>query len=274
MNNIGKVSQIFRYPVKSMAGEELQLTYINKKGLLGDRTYALIDIETNKIVSAKNPKKWTNIFKYFAKYTKESAINHNIEIQIEFPNKQKYLSSDAFINEKLSESLGRKVKLTSTVPEIVQLEEYHADIIEIKHHGDVSDADLAKGTFFDLGTIHLITTATLKKFEDFYNEGIFSVNRFRPNLVIETNSHLAGFVENEWIGKKISIGKEVILEIKQNCPRCVMTTLEQNNLPKDINILKTILKKNHGHLGVYADVICEGIINNGDEIKILEENNQ
>jgi uncharacterized protein YcbX len=76
--------------------------------------------------------------------------------------------------------------------------------------------------------------------------------------------------ENEWIGKRITIGNEVVLEIKRACPRCVMTTLEQKDLPKDINILKTILRKNNGDLGVYADIVCEGTIFNNDIIKIIE----
>lgn len=270
MEHLGQVSQIFRYPIKSMGGEELKSAQINQKGLVGDRTYALIDTETNKIVSAKNPKKWTNIFKYFAKYISEPN-NDSCEIQIEFPNQQISLSSDNDINEKLSKAFGRSVKLTSSVPKVVQLEEYFADIEDIKQHGNVSDANMANGTFFDLGTIHLLTTATLKKFQELYCDGNFHISRFRPNIVIETNSNDIGFIENEWIGRKIAIGNEVILEIKEACPRCVMTTLEQRELPKDINILKTILKENSGNLGVYADVISSGTIHQKDFIQIINE---
>ncbi|MFA5454616.1 MAG: MOSC N-terminal beta barrel domain-containing protein [Sulfurimonas sp.] len=271
MSSIGLVASIFRYPVKSMAGEKLESTIINKRGLLGDRAYALIDTATNKIVSAKNPKKWPNIFKYYAKYISEPTENFISGVQIEFPDKQTFLSTQNNIDEKLTNAFSRSVKLSSTVPQIVQLEEYFADIQEIKQHDSIVNANMAEGTFFDLGTIHLLTTATLKKFEELYGEGDFHINRFRPNIVVDLNSNHSGFIENEWVGKNIAIGDEVILKIKESCPRCVMTTLEQDDLPKDINILKTIIKHNNGNLGIYADVVRGGIIKNNDLIQILED---
>jgi uncharacterized protein len=52
----GKVVSIWRYPVKSMMGEELNSSYVTERGLIGDRTYALIDQKTGKVASAKNPR--------------------------------------------------------------------------------------------------------------------------------------------------------------------------------------------------------------------------
>jgi len=95
------------------------------------------------------------------------------------------------------------------------------------------------------------------------------VNRFRPNILIDLDSDKIGFIENNWVGKSISIGNEVVLKIKEPCPRCVMTTLAQENLDKDTNILKTAIKYNNGNIGVYADVINSGTINNHDIIKIM-----
>ncbi len=270
MNNIGSVVSLFRYPVKSMAGEKLESTIVNKKGVLGDRSYALIDTTTNKIVSAKNPRKWTNIFKYHAKYINEPTQNNITDVEITFPNNSIVKSTQENINQVLSSAFNGKLKLISTVPAKVELEEYFADIEEVEQHDSVSDAHMAKGTFFDLGTIHLLTTSTIKKFEEIYSDGDFNINRFRPNIVVDLDSKEVGFVENKWVGKKISIGNEVILKIKEPCPRCVMTTLEQDNLPKDINILKAILKNNNGNLGIYADVIQGGNIKNNDLIKIIE----
>jgi uncharacterized protein YcbX len=270
MNNIGSVVSLFRYPVKSMAGEQIKSTVITKKGLLGDRSYALIDSTTNKIISAKNPRKWKNIFKYYAKYIKEPTLNTVADVEITFPNKLRVQSTQEDIDQILSAAFDSKIQLTSIVPKKVQLEECFADIEEIKQKGSVTDANMANGTFFDLGTIHILTTSTIRKLGELYDDGDFHINRFRPNIVIDLNSKEIGFIENDWLGKKISIGKEVILKIKEHCPRCVMTTLEQDNLAKDINILKTIIKKNKGNLGIYADVVQGGTIKDDDLIKMLE----
>ncbi len=270
MSKIGSVVSLFRYPVKSMAGEQINSTLVNKKGILGDRSYALIDTKTNKIVSAKNPRKWKDIFKYYAKYINEPSENNITDLEITFPNKLTIQSTQKNIDQVISSTFNNNVRLTSIVPLKVQLEEVFADIKEVQQQGDMTDANMASGTFFDLGTIHLLTTSTIMKLEKLYADGDFNISRFRPNIVVNLDSKEIGFIENNWIGKKIAIGNEVILKIKEPCPRCVMTTLEQDNLPKDINILKTIIKNNKGNLGIYADVIQGGRIKNDDFIKIIE----
>src|SRR6516164_8796271 len=67
--DVGLLASLHRYPVKSMMGEELNAAHITPNGLLGDRTYALCDTETGRVVSAKNPRKWPNLFRFRAGYT-------------------------------------------------------------------------------------------------------------------------------------------------------------------------------------------------------------
>ncbi|PHS30359.1 MAG: MOSC domain-containing protein [Sulfurovum sp.] len=269
MKKIGSVTKLIRYPIKSMQGEEINTSIITKKGLLGDRAYALIDTKTNKIVSAKNPKKWSNIFKYNSKFITEPSQKNMTDVQIIFPNNSIISSSEKNIDALLSSSFNRNVKLTSTVPREVQLEEYYADIQEMEQPNAVEDATMVNGTFFDLGTIHLLTSSTIAKLKELYPEGDFNINRFRPNIFIDLDVTTIEFIENDWVGKEIAIGNEVILKVKQPCPRCVMTTLEQKNIVKDTNILKTAIKNNNGNIGVYADVVRTGTINNNDIIQII-----
>ncbi|WP_418937048.1 MOSC domain-containing protein [Metabacillus fastidiosus] len=90
--------------------------------------------------------------------------------------------------------------------------------------------------------------------------------RFRPNIIIDVPNG-EGFVENDWVRKKLAIGDEVELKIMQNTKRCIMTTLAQGDLPKDTNVLKSIVKHNEGSFGVYASVVKKGEIKIGDQIK-------
>ena len=64
----GAVATLWRYPVKSMLGEEINSSVVTLRGLLGDRAYALVDQTTGKVVSAKNPRKWPDMFRFRAAY--------------------------------------------------------------------------------------------------------------------------------------------------------------------------------------------------------------
>src|SRR5882762_8031178 len=65
---VGAVASLWRYPVKSMQGEELHAAELSARGLLGDRALALVDSAEGKVVSAKNPRKWPHLFDYRANY--------------------------------------------------------------------------------------------------------------------------------------------------------------------------------------------------------------
>ncbi len=168
----------------------------------------------------------------------------------------------------LSVTLGKEVVFISKVPDDPQLEEYWPDIEELDNRDIVTDEDMPKGTFYDLAIVHLLTTSTLDELRRLYPEGRFEARRFRPNIIINTEQ--IGFVENAWIGKTLTIGDEVKLKITDHCPRCVMTTLPQGDLPKDTKILRTIAQYNEAHVGVYAEVIEGGTIKCGDSVNIVE----
>ena len=100
-----------------------------------------------------------------------------------------------------------------------------------------------------------------------YPAGRFEPRRFRPNLIIDTGP-AEGFPENAWIGKTLSIGPEVKIQVTGPCPRCVMTTLAQGDLPKDPGILKTAAQHNEVRVGIYASVITAGTIRIGDAVSV------
>jgi uncharacterized protein YcbX len=256
----GTLASLHRYPVKSMMGEELNAARITPKGLFGDRAYALCDVETKKIVSAKNPKKWPNLFSYRASYVAPPEPGAELPpVRVTLPHGEYALSSDDSFAETVSRSLGKGVSLLAAPPAQAQLEEYWPDMDGLAHRDHVTDEAVPPGTFFDLAILHLLTTSTLDALRALYPAGRFEPRRFRPNLIVATPNQ-TGFVENDWIGKTISIGAEVIIQITGPCPRCVMTTLAQADLPKDPGILKTAAQHNHVQVGVYATVIRPGTL--------------
>lgn len=172
------------------------------------------------------------------------------------------------VDKTLTGALGRDVRLETAAPEKPSLEEYWPDIEDLEHRDTVTDEAMPTGTFFDLAVLHILTTATLDRLRELYPEGRFETRRFRPNIVVEASSSENAFIEDDWIGRSVSIGEEVQLAITEACPRCVMTTLPQGDLPRDRGILRTAAKHNDVHVGVYASVTQGGMIRRGDKVTV------
>jgi uncharacterized protein YcbX len=264
---IASVVSLWRYPVKSMMGEELGTTLLGEQGLFGDRSYALVDRATGKVVSGKNPRKWPDIFKFSAALAAAPEGFGIPPVQIATPDGKKIVSGTAEVDRILSRLLDREVMLQSQVPETPFLEQYWPDMKAQADGEKVTDEAMPPTTFFDCGVVHLLTASTLKRLGEFYPEGSFDVRRFRPNIVLDSPEE--GFVENSWVGRTIAIGAEVRLLITQKTGRCVMTTLPQGILPKDLGILRCAAQYNEGHVGVYASVVSGGTINSGDSVSFV-----
>jgi len=266
---IGSVVSLWRYPVKSMMGEELNACEVTDRGLLGDRAYALVDPSNDKVVSAKNPRKWPNLFDFRAAFPEPPRLGEPLPpARITLPDGTAVGSDDSDCEQKVSDVLGREVKLESSAPETPSLEEYWPDMEGLDYRETVTDEAMPAGTFFDLAVIHLLTTATIDRLRGLYPQGRFEVRRFRPNIVVEPASEEKDFIENVWIGHTIAIGDEVRMKITEPCPRCVMTTLPQGDLPKDPGILRTAAQHNNVHVGVYASVLGGGSIRRGNEVRL------
>jgi uncharacterized protein YcbX len=165
--------------------------------------------------------------------------------------------------------LKREVKLFA-LPDVrtATAEEYWPDIEGLDHRDTVTDFGLPEGTFFDCALVHLLTTATLDRLRGLYPDGRFEVRRFRPNIVVETASGNRDFVENAWIAQVLAIGDSVRLSVTGPCPRCVMTTLPQSDLPNDMGILRTAAQHNRANVGIYASVLEGGTVHRGDSVRL------
>jgi uncharacterized protein len=263
-----KVASIWRYPVKSMMGEELNACEITEKGLLGDRAYGVIDNETGKLANAKNPHKWPNMFQYRATFIdspqKDAAIP---PVRITFPNGRSIISTKEEKNKWLSNSFNRNVHLSTPSSIDVQFEGYiPEEIEELDNKGSIFTRTSPKDTFFDIDMVHIITTSTINYLRKLAPESRMEARRFRPNIIIEVPD-MEAFIENDWVGKTLTIGS-VQLKISQETKRCVMTTLAQGDLPKDPNVLRSIVRNNAGSFGVYASVVKPGRVSIGDRIEI------
>jgi MOSC domain-containing protein len=268
---LGAVRSLWRYPVKSMMGEELNTADVTERGLRGDRAYALIDRADGKVATAKNPRKWPHLFDFRATFIDPVRADANQPIRVTLPDGTMVSSDQSDCSQILSKALGRDAVLKAVGADasrhVATAEEYWPDMDGLDFRDTVTDFPLPEGTFFDCAVVHLLTTATLDRLRELYPRGRFEVRRFRPNIVIQPASEEAGFVENGWIGKTLTIGEDVRLNVGAPCARCVMTTLPQGDLPRDPQILRTAAQHNHVHVGVYAAVVRGGVLRRGDAVR-------
>ena len=251
--------------------------------MLGDRAYALLDTSDGKVASAKNPRKWPQLFDFRAAFVDAPRAGAKMPpVRITMPNGAVISSTQSNLNRILSGVLNREVTLDAAGrghrelaespmpnPWTPKAEEYWPDMEGLDYRDTVTDFDLPEGTFFDSAVVHLLTTATLDRLRELYPQGRFEVRRFRPNVVVQTAGNVKDFVENAWIGSTVTIGEAVRLKISGPCPRCVMTTLPQGDLPKDPGILRAAAHHNKVNVGVYAAVLRGGAIRRGDPVRLV-----
>ena len=269
----GSVVALWRYPVKSMLGEELNATEVTDRGLVGDRQFAVIDPSTGKVAGAKNPRKWGNFFDFRAAYVEPPQSGARLPVvRVTLPDGTVVTSDQPDLAQRLSKALGRDVAFAEARGDGessgAQAEEYWPDMDGLDYRDTVTEWELPAGTFFDLAVVHMLTTATIERLRALYPDGRFEVRRFRPNIVVSTGPDAHGFVENDWIDRTVEIGDEVRLRITGGCPRCVMTTLPQGDLPRDPGILRTAAQHNQANVGVYGDVVAAGTIRRGDPVTL------
>ena len=253
---LGRVLRVRWYPVKSMQGEDLTASAFATRGIPGDRHWGVADIATGVVISAKREPRMLGA---------SSRVAEG-EVVITLPDGSLTGSADPDVDAVLSEWLGHGVRLATAQTAERSTYEMGEDF-EDDSHPVVHQWQGPPGTFHDTRPVHLLSTATLAAIRAEHPEGRFEVERFRPNLVVETDDQ--GFVEERWIGATLSIGT-ARFEVVKPTSRCVMTTRPQVGLPRDLDILKTINRVNDGNLGVQVHVVSEGNVAVGDPIELAD----
>ncbi|MFI6688724.1 MOSC domain-containing protein [Streptomyces sp. NPDC050485] len=279
---MGTVTALYRYPVKSMLGEAVIAVAVTESGLFGDRVCAVLD-ETGAVGSAKHPRKWGALLGC------RSRMDDTGAVEVVLPDGTALPAEDPGLDARLSQLIGRRVRVSAVVPERGRLEravpEYEGGVPEAVRESAFVDAtgesitsgSVSPGTFFDFGRVHLVTTASLTRMRTVHPAGDFDARRFRPNLVVDTGEG-PGFPEDAWLGSHLRVG-EALLRAVVPTPRCVVPTLGHDELPPDPGIMRAVARAHRvpvfdlgrlSCLGVYLDVLEAGTVRVGDAITLQE----
>lgn len=238
---IGTVKQIWRFAVKSMAGEQLSSCVVATRGIPGDRGWAVRDETKDKLATGS---RFPMLMQCAARYREPPANGSVPHVEMRFPDGQLIGSDAADVNVRLTELLEKPVSLSSL------------------------ERDANAEHYFDVAPIHVLTSASLAEMSRLSPDGIWDVRRFRPNFFVETEPSFKGLVEFEWCGKTLRLGE---VEVSCDIPteRCAMAMSAQADLPKDESILRLINEVANKNLGIYAKVITAGEVRVGDIVELI-----
>jgi uncharacterized protein YcbX len=281
------VSQLWRYPVKSMVGGRVDSIVLDELGVVGDRTWAVRDLERGGIRGAK---KIGSLMRLAAR---DVADGH---VEITLPDGSTVRTTDADVDERVSAALDHRVRLEALRP-ADDLDHYRrgaADsddvVAELRgvfgREGDeplpdfsvfppiIAEFESPPGTYYDVFPLMVMSKAALVALATALPDSNVDIRRFRPSFVIDTGDDGAdastpGHPEFDWTGCRATIGGATV-EFGAPCPRCVMVTREINSdIPADRAVLRHIVRDLDQNLGIYATVLTPGAIRAGDPMTFV-----
>lgn len=288
------VSEIWRYPVKSMGGESLPAAAIGGEGIAGDRSWAIVDAATGNIASAKRSKYWGFLLMCRAQLLNDDVPDDPASLAIEFPDGTELTADNPALLTRLSDLSGRAVRLQYATREAKTMEmewapesqlglekavEYTAARVEQDDGSDIPVGAAPMGgagsRYHDLSPLHILTTSSIRELAADGTSVRAAGRKYRANLVIGGDHWRAGYVEDAWMGAGIDVG-ELALWPTTPVSRCVMTTLEHRDAPRD----RMALRQNAKHhrvrtpfttaptpcLGLYTDVTRAGTVRVSDRV--------
>jgi uncharacterized protein YcbX len=252
---VGVVTRLYRYPVKSVLGERLDAAVVNRRGVEGDRDWAVYTADGG-IGSGKTSQRFRRVDGLLrlratlddgapgphADRAAAAPHGHDGAPRLHLPDGRSLPVDDPETAGALTALLGRPLELRqeTTVP----------------HHDD--------------SPLHLVTTTGLATLGRELGHDV-EVARFRPNVVVDTLAAglLEGYPEDRWAGRELALGDEVVVSIDGGMPRCVMVSAEQGDLPRDPAVLSTLGRVHDVDFGLQASVVRGGVMRPGDEVRLL-----
>jgi MOSC domain-containing protein len=250
-----RLTAIWRYPVKSLQGEEMPEALLEDDGLRGDRCWGIRDESTGKILTGRREPRLL---------LAAATLGDDDEPTIVLPSGDRCRGTGPATDAALSDWLGRPVAMVEAAGAPGGEAEFFADATD-----DSSPAipwTMPADRFVDAAPLLVLTTASLRAGASLHPEGAWEVRRFRPNLLVDVDAD--GWVEDGWCGRTIRVGSTAVVA-QQPCVRCTMVTRPQQGLVRDLDIYRTLAHHHGGTLGVWTLVHAPGSVAVDDTVAVL-----
>ena len=240
---LGRISAIFRYPVKSMAGELLDVARLGWHGIEGDRRLAFRRLTDKSgfpwLIASKLPQ--LLLYKPFGL---DSNTAEPLPTHVRTPDGKEYELRSDELREEVSSRYGSDVELMNL------------------RHGIFDESPIS---LISLGTVHSVARESGRGVD------LCDLRRFRPNVVIETNS-AEPFEEDRWVGRTLMFGEGnsgAALRVTMRDERCVMVNFDPDTAERDSEVMKTVVRTNANYAGVYGTVVRTGELRVGQVVTLV-----
>jgi len=231
---VGTVAGLYRFPVKSTAGESLSAAPVSHRGLLHDREWAVYTADGG-IASGKTTRRFRKV-EGLMSWLSDVSTGDRLPT-LHSPDGDAYRVDDPAAAEALTRAFGQPLTLQRET--------------DIRHHDECG--------------IHPVTTSSIRRTEQLIGGGL-DVRRLRANIVLATEG--SDFLEDGWTGGELALGPDVVLRLGPGMPRCVMVDQPQADVPAGPPMLRTLGSIHDVLLGLQAHVVRTGTISLGDTARL------
>jgi uncharacterized protein YcbX len=292
---IGEVAELWRFPVKSLGGEQVEHAEISPRGMLGDRLWAVRDLERSITASARQlPVLLTAKARYLGPVSPDAGPGNVPEVEITFPDGTVLSSNDGGVDAKLSELAGRDVELTPLPPsedtslhKLTRAERSDTmspgwlraafgmsddeklpdlSMVRVSDMVNFTRYSTPPGMFVDLAPVHVLSKTSLETIGAELGSDL-DVRRFRPNVLLALDNPDDGLPESHWTGARLELGGAV-LDVTMPTIRCVVPSRAQPGFDVDRRITKAVATRAQRCLGVYCWVQSGGSVRVGDDVAL------
>ena len=261
MSIVGKVESLWRYPVKSMRGEELEEAFAGYPGVYGDRLFAFRSSASPKGFPYFTAREQRRLLQYRPRFRYPDKAARPVNLTEADKMGAGPLSAD--ISELMVDIETPEGK-TLAIDDPVLIKMLRSDIDE-KHQLTLMRSHRA---MTDCRPVSIFSLQSARQLEE--ETGVpIDKRRFRANVYVDLTSG-GGFAENDFVGRSLRIGPKVVVRILERDARCMMITLDPDTGEKSPAILKQVAQAHDGMAGVYGAVMAEGMLHKGDLIELLD----
>ena len=261
MSVIGKVDSLWRYPVKSMRGEELDEAFASFSGIYGDRLFAFESSASPRGFPYFTAREQRKLLQYRPRFRYPDKATRPINlIEAETRNANPLLADLSELVVDVETPEGKTLAIND--PALIEMLRSNVDQ---KHQVTLMQSQRA------MTDCRPVSVFSLQSARQLAEETGTPVNkrRFRANVYLDLTS-ANGFAENELVGRSVKIGPKVVISILERDSRCVVITLDPDTAEQSPAILKKVAQAHDGMAGVYGAVMVEGMLHKGDPVEVLD----
>ena len=262
MSIIGTVESLWRYPVKSMRGEELDEMFAGYSGVYGDRLFAFRSSASRKGFPYLTAREQHEMLQYRPRFRQPEKAARPVnltEAESMPPGVNPVPADPAELMIDVETPAGDALAIDK--PELIDRLRHG---IDEKHHLTLLRSERA---MTDCRPLSIFSLQSARQLAEETGTAV-DKRRFRANVYVDFTS-ANGFAENEFVGQSLRIGPKVVISILERDPRCMMITLDPDTGAIAPGLLKKVAQAHDGMAGVYGAVLVEGMLHKSDPVELL-----